>query len=224
MAEVMSVVGWDSFQHYKDRDPPWIKLYRDLLTTESWVLGTDLSRLVQVASLLLAARYKNQIPLHHALVRRVANLDCNEKSFLEAVDHLVRTNFLQINTVTSDGKVSVQVASTALDQRQSREETEQSRAEREKRAVARPTKRCPENFVITPEMRTWAAEKVPGVNLDRETEAMRDWEFAKARSDWPATWRQWMRKASETNGSGKTTPRKTRYEEIMEGLTGAQAE
>src|SRR6201999_2272789 len=58
LLKYISIKGWDRFQHYTDRDPPWVKLYRDLLTSESWVLGTDTSRLVQVASILLAARYK----------------------------------------------------------------------------------------------------------------------------------------------------------------------
>jgi hypothetical protein len=31
------VPNWDKFQHYKDRDPPWIKLYRDLLHKDEWL-------------------------------------------------------------------------------------------------------------------------------------------------------------------------------------------
>jgi hypothetical protein len=54
MTAHFAICNWERFQHYKDRDPPWVKLYRDLLTSESWVLGTDLSRVVQIASTLLA--------------------------------------------------------------------------------------------------------------------------------------------------------------------------
>src|SRR5712671_1241697 len=96
MAEILTVCNWQRFQHYKDRDPPWVKLYRDLLTTESWVLGTDLSRLVQIASILLAARYSNQIPMQWSLLKKVSSLDCSEKQFLQAVRHLETTNFLEI--------------------------------------------------------------------------------------------------------------------------------
>lgn len=132
MAAIISLNGWEKFQHYKDRDPPWIKLYRDLLTSESWVLGTDCSRLVQVASVLLAARYENKIPFRWSLVKKVANLDCNEKDFKGAIEHLVAYNFLEVHEVTSDAKVLAQDASSVLakcpsEAEQSREETEQSR-------------------------------------------------------------------------------------------------
>ena len=30
------IKGWDNFQHFKDRRPPWIKLYRDILDDPDW--------------------------------------------------------------------------------------------------------------------------------------------------------------------------------------------
>lgn len=32
----MRVKGWSKFQHFKDRNPPWIKLYRDILSDPDW--------------------------------------------------------------------------------------------------------------------------------------------------------------------------------------------
>jgi hypothetical protein len=128
MTTTISVIGWEKFQHYKDRDPPWVKLYRDVLTTESWVLGTDISRLVQIASMLLAARYRNCIPLNWPLLKKVASLDCNEKQFMEALAHLQASNFLLIKKnqeVTNASEVLAQSASTPLATCTS----EQSRAE-----------------------------------------------------------------------------------------------
>lgn len=137
MTATLVVVGWEKFQHYKDRDPPWIKLYRDLFTCESWVLGTDISRLVQVASLLLAARYHNATPFQWTLVRKVANLDCTEKQFNEAVNHLVSTKFLEIQQLPSEVKPAAQSASNVLATCTSETEGEKSRAEAEKNAHAR---------------------------------------------------------------------------------------
>ena len=31
------VPGWDKFQHYKDRAPPWIKLYTELNSRADWL-------------------------------------------------------------------------------------------------------------------------------------------------------------------------------------------
>lgn len=67
----------------------------------------------------------------------------------------------------------------------------------------------------------WAAGKFPTINLNTETEAFRDHEFARARMDWPAAWRNWIRKASTFNGGGNGTAAKkfkasdTYYEEIQ---------
>lgn len=123
----VSIKNWERFQHYKDRDPPWIKLYRDLLTSESWVLGTDVSRVVQIAITLLAARYENQIPHRFSLIRKVASLDCSESQFNKALEHLAQSNFLEIQSLPSEAEVVAQPASGLLATCTS--EAEQSRAE-----------------------------------------------------------------------------------------------
>lgn len=132
----LSVKNWDRFQHYKDRDPPWIKLYRDTFTTESWVLGTDLSRLVQLASTMLAARYGNKIPLNFRLVAKVASLDCGESEFMAAVAHLVDHNFLEIHEDIDPRKKS---ASALLAKCSSETETETETEERRTELSASPT-------------------------------------------------------------------------------------
>lgn len=60
--------------------------------------------------------------------------------------------------------------------------------------------RCPESFEVTDEMRQWAKAEFPSVAVDFETGSFRDYTFAKARSDWAATWRNWIRKASLRKG------------------------
>jgi hypothetical protein len=212
LTAVIVVAGWDKFQHYKDRDPPWIKLYRDLFTSESWVLGTDTSRLVQLASLLLAARYQNATPYQWTLVRKVANLDCTEKQFNEAVAHLVSTKFLEIQQVAVAGEASAQSASKLLATCTSETEGEKRREETEKikSARARPAKRCPEEFQLDEELRTWAAEHFPDVSVERETAAFRDHEYRSAKTDWRAAWRTWIRNAAnfaKPNGAGKSKPK-----------------
>lgn len=129
-----ALTNWDRFQHYKDRDPPWIKLYRDLLTSESWVLGTDLSRVVQVASVLLAPRYTNSIPLNFRLLKQVMSLDCKEAEFMAAIEHLERYKFLEIQ---HDDESRKRDASNALATCTSEKRREDQRRE-EKTAPAEP--------------------------------------------------------------------------------------
>jgi hypothetical protein len=74
-------------------------------------------------------------------------------------------------------------------------------------------------------MRRWAAEKIPGYDIDAETENFIDWWRAKpgaaaTKTDWPATWRTWMRKnareAPQPSRNGSTSgrsnaPKQTNY-------------
>lgn len=120
----ISIKNWEKFQHYSDRDPTWIKLYRDVLTTEAWVLGTDISRLLQIAITLLAARYKNAIPNRYDLIKKVASLDFSEVQFKKALEHLSCQNFLEIQCVEQD-------ASAMLAQRYAREEESRGEKSRE---------------------------------------------------------------------------------------------
>lgn len=206
MTGYISLSNWERFQHYKDRDPPWVKFYRDVLTSESWVLGTDKSRLVQSASVLLAARYANKIPLRFDLIKKVASLDMGERDFNEAIKHLADTKFLEVHELTVADNPVEQNASTVLatcTSEESRDRAEQSRAEGDARASARrPSKHVPENFAITPEMRQWAATECPSVDIDLETKKFRDHEFKSAHTDWPKAWRRWMRTAPEFRRSG----------------------
>lgn len=67
------------------------------------------------------------------------------------------------------------------------------------KAVApRSSKKCPLDFAVTAELRAWVAKETPGVDIDRETAKLRDHTFSAARTDWPGTWRNWMRKAADT--------------------------
>lgn len=56
--------------------------------------------------------------------------------------------------------------------------------------------RIPQPFIVTGEMRSWAAERVPGVSVDGSTERFVNYWRAKTRDatklDWRATWDNWL--------------------------------
>lgn len=130
MTSTLMVKNWDKFQHYSDRDPTWIKLYRDVLTTEAWVLGTDVSRLLQIAITLLAARYKNAIPNSFSLIKKVASLDFSESQFKKALEHLSSLNFLEIQQVEQSASDVLAQRYAREEKRERREEVEEMRAEK----------------------------------------------------------------------------------------------
>lgn len=69
----------------------------------------------------------------------------------------------------------------------------------------------PEDFTVTDEMRLWAAENAPDVDVDEQTAIFRDHWISKGelRLDWVATWRNWIRNAKRFNqprGTGRPRP------------------
>lgn len=100
--EILKIKNWKEYQHYKDRNPPWVKLHRDLLASRCWVLGSDASKVLMIAIILLAARYDNQIPLDYEFLRETAHLDENPKKEVKWLIHmgfcvLANTSSLQAN-------------------------------------------------------------------------------------------------------------------------------
>lgn len=75
--------------------------------------------------------------------------------------------------------------------------SEEPSGNRQRCSTPRPTarKRCPEEFQVTEDLRTWAAANASGVDIEAQTAAFRDYEFRNGKTDWAATWRNWMRKA-----------------------------
>jgi hypothetical protein len=57
----------------------------------------------------------------------------------------------------------------------------------------------PDDFAVTAEMRAWAAEKVPSVDLAWQTEQFRDHHEGKGSKfvDWRKAWQTWMRNAAK---------------------------
>lgn len=67
--------------------------------------------------------------------------------------------------------------------------------------LKRATKRCPASFSPTPGLMAWASAEFPSVDVAAATAKLRDHTFGTARTDWPATWRNWIRSESEFKAS-----------------------
>ena len=91
------IVEWSRYQHYKDRDPPWIKLHRDLLTSQTWVMLADAGRALAVACMLVAAGTENRIPADPNYLKRRAYLN-KDPDFAS----LVEVGFLELVNETND--------------------------------------------------------------------------------------------------------------------------
>lgn len=70
MTDYLRVVGWEQFQHYKDRDPIWIKLHRTVLDSYEFGRLQDASKAHLMLIWLLAGRLGNRIPNDPAWIGR----------------------------------------------------------------------------------------------------------------------------------------------------------
>lgn len=87
MSGFLRIKEWDRFQHYKDRNPPWIKLHQEMLTSMTWVMANDSEKALLIAVMLLAARHDNAIPADPHYIRVVAHLEKEpDLKWLEVVD------------------------------------------------------------------------------------------------------------------------------------------
>lgn len=60
--EYLSVRNWEKYQHYKQRKPPWIKLYTSLIQSPDMIRYTAATRWHICGLMLLASQYDNLIP------------------------------------------------------------------------------------------------------------------------------------------------------------------
>jgi len=65
----LKVKDWEQFQHYKDRNPPWIKLSRDLLRDYNFQCLQDASKLQLMLIWLLASQMDNKIPADEEFIK-----------------------------------------------------------------------------------------------------------------------------------------------------------
>jgi hypothetical protein len=101
-------------------------------------------------------------------------------------------------------------------------DTEKSKSKSLVAPKPRPSKRPPADFAITAEMLAWASAN--GIlDLHRQTESFKDHEFATAKTDWQATWRNWMRRSGRDNPKNKPTA-KGAADRVMENFRRNQAE
>lgn len=71
---LIRVRNWERYQHYKHRNPPWIKLHTELLDNYEFSCLSDASKLLAICICLVAARCDNRIPADQEWIKKRANL------------------------------------------------------------------------------------------------------------------------------------------------------
>ena len=97
MTQYFSISNWQEFQHYKDRNPPWIKLHNQLLDNYEFEQLTDATKGHLLCIWMLASRTNNKIVYDPSWVKRKigANSNVDLKSLISA-------GFIELQGVAQD--------------------------------------------------------------------------------------------------------------------------
>lgn len=135
------VKNWREFQHYKDRNPPWIKLHFSLLSSSDWVVLSDSERVLAIACMLVASKNEGVIDgsakgLEY--LKRVAYLNTDAD-----LNPLINCGFLE--------SASAPQADASAKQADAITETE-------KKAISRAPRKTPipKDFCISERVKKWA--------------------------------------------------------------------
>lgn len=75
MSTILKFTNWEHYQHYKDRDPPWIKLHVSILSSSAWVRLDNCGRVLAIACMVIASKNKGAFEADAFYLKRVAYLD-----------------------------------------------------------------------------------------------------------------------------------------------------
>jgi len=118
------VANWDAMQHYKDRTPPWIRLYNVLLDEYEYSCLQDASKSHLIGIMMLASRTENKIPADPEWIS-------NKISATEPVnlEELINSGFILSDQPLAGDSKALAECSTTSKLVVTKSRAEQSRAE-----------------------------------------------------------------------------------------------
>lgn len=119
----MKIKNWSKFQHFKDRKPPWVKLYRDVLDDMEWYELDPLASKVLVMCWLIASEDEGRLPTSKNLAFR---LRMSEKQTIDCLNKL--SHWLEQDDINT---ISEQYHCDSLE----RETETETKKEKEKKAT-----------------------------------------------------------------------------------------
>jgi hypothetical protein len=199
------VKNWTRFQHFKDRRPPWVKLYRDLLDDPDWhgLKGDDAKVLTMLW--LIASDDDGRLPSDNKLAFRLRMPEKTVTACLSRLSHwLIQDDIAVISRRYHDDapETETETETETEGEGESREgegtpaapdapaPARQMNGAKRRRALAHFV---PENFKVPDQDYQWAlSQGYTPEFIRRETERFCDHEFKTGRSDWLRAWRNWI--------------------------------
>lgn len=179
----MQIKNWKKFQHFKDRKPPWVKLYRDVLDDLEWYELDPLASKVLVMCWLIASEDDGRLPSSKTLAFR---LRMTEKQTIDCLNKL--SHWLEQDDINA---ISDRYQDDSLEtERETEKEVETKQRTKGSRLST--------DFELPETWTEFCQTERPDLNPQKVFDSFKDYWVAKAGSqgvklDWQATWRNWVR-------------------------------
>ena len=115
----MKIKNWHKFQHFKDRKPPWVKLYRDLLDDIDWHELDPKSAKVLVMLWLIASEEDGNIPEAKRLAFRLRMSEKDTKDCLIKLSHWLEHD--DINVISEEYQDDAPETETEIETKKEKE-------------------------------------------------------------------------------------------------------
>jgi hypothetical protein len=123
---ILTPKSWGSFQHYKDREPSWIKLHKSLLTNYEWVCLPVASKALAPMLWLLASEYKDGI-IDASLDKIAFRLSMSRGDLENALTPLIESDFFHASDTLAECKqdacLEIEEEKEDIDKRERQKET-----------------------------------------------------------------------------------------------------
>jgi hypothetical protein len=190
----MKIKNWHKFQHFKDRRPPWVKLYRDLLDDPDWHSLDPTAAKALVMIWLIASESDGEIPDIRKLSFRLRMTEKQVNQALTALSHWLDQD--DIAAISAGHQADAPEGET-----ETKRETEKE-GERAPKVKSKSKGEHELPSAFTPDWPAATSQGLSMVEAHREFERFKNHAAMKNRrcSDWQAAWRNWCIKAAEYMG------------------------
>lgn len=194
--------NWDRFQHYKDRRPPWIKLYRTLLDDRVFMCLPVASRALAPMLWLLASDHENG-EIHGELADIAFKLRMTDTELAIALKPLILNGMFDDDSNVLAERLQVAIPETERETEGEGEKTPFNsplQGEKRKKVSERKAR-------ATPMPDLWAPKEDPhhqmahdlGLSLFDEMDKFRDFHQSRGNRfvDWDRAFNTWLRNAAD---------------------------
>jgi len=188
MKKYFRVRNWETYQHYKDRNPPWIKLYNYLLEDYDFSQLSDNSKLHLMLIWMLASRMENTMPYDANWIK--SKIDVNSKVNL---NELLEHNYIELCNKNNE---LLDASTTLADCKQDAIPERETEREQSRGRMTRPSLSDVQHFIQS-QILDYETSKREGEKFFNYYES-NGWKAGKnPMKDWQAAARNWIKRSKQ---------------------------